>query len=132
MRAFNDLLDSEGDCDGNGDGIDDFADSIELVSGTPETDSAFYKVTCDSPRLITLVIVDNFDPSGQSLMPIRAFASFFVEACYNDNDGTEYPKCDPHGQIGQFNLVGRFVNILGTGGVGYPTDWSPKRVILDE
>jgi len=67
-------------------------------------------------------------------MPIREFASFFVEACTNDKTGEviEYPNCDPNGQIGQFNLVGRFINIVGKGSVGAPSDWSPKRIVLDE
>ena len=134
MKAFNTLFQSEGDCDANGDGIDEFGTSIELVSGTPETDSAFYRVKRDSPRIVTLIIVDTFDPTGQSLMPIRAFASFFVEACTNDKTGqvVEYPKCDPKGQIGQFNIVGRFINIVGEGPTGTPSDWSPKRIVLDE
>jgi hypothetical protein len=133
MEAFNTLFSSEGACDTNGDGMDDFDGTVELESGTPETDSAFYREICDSPRLITLIIVDNFSATGNPLMPVRAFAAFFVEACYVD--GVEYPTCDKKempGLIGHANLVGRFVNILGEGAVGWPSDWSPKRVILDE
>lgn len=132
MGAFETLVSHEGECDSDGDGIDDFETSVELVSGTPETDSAFYRVTCDSPRIITLVIIDNYSPKGNPIVPIRAFASFFIEGVVVLDDGVEYPKFDPHGNIGQFNFYGRFVNILGEGGVGYVTDWSPKRVVLDE
>ena len=144
MKAFNTLFSGssrlfptgEGDCDTTGgDGIDDFYGSFELTSapGTEGTEHATYKQICDSPRVIDLIIVDTFDATGNSLMPIRAFATFFVEACrVNDVDD---PKCDPKnfpGQIGHVNLVGRFVNIPGERGVGYPTDWSPKRIVLDE
>jgi hypothetical protein len=134
MEAFHNLTSTEGDCDVTGDGMDDFDGTVHLEYGTPETDSAFYKEICDSPRLITLIIIDNFTTSGGNpLMPIRAFAGFFVEACYVD--GVEYPTCnkdDMPGEIGHASLVGRFVNIVGEGEVGWPTDWSPKRVILDE
>jgi len=137
MDAFNSLFSTEGQCDSNGDGIDDFTTSIELVSGTPGTESAFYREICHSPRLITLIVVDNFDATGNSFMPIRAFAAFFVEACTiidNNNVTTEYPKCDPPPgtPIGQAMFTGRFVNILGEGAVGAPTDWSPKRIVLDQ
>ena len=136
MKAFNTSVSTEGACDGPDpddpkDGrVDDFEYSVELVSGTPETDSAFYQVICDSPRIITLVIIDSYTSAGNPVVPIRAFASFFIEGVVAD--GVEYPKFDPQGNIGQFHFYGRFVNILGDGGVGYVTDWSPKRVILDE
>jgi hypothetical protein len=132
MASFEALVSGDGGCDVTRDGIDDFEGTVE------PTEFGYYDVICESPRLIYLIIVDNYDPTGQSVMPIRAFAAFFVEACYNDRDpedavpGTEYPYCDPQGQIGQFNLVGRFVNIVAVGGVGPPVDWTPKRIILDE
>lgn len=132
MESFNTLFSTEGACDTTGDGIDDFDGIVELVSGTPETDSAFYKEICESPRLVVLIIIDNFDATGNELKAIRAFAAFVVEACYID--GVEYPKCDPPPgpPPGQAYLRGRFVNLLGEGAVGWPTDWSPKRIVLDE
>jgi len=130
MKAFNTLVSPEGGCDTNNDGRDDFEGSLELERGTAETDSAFYEIICDSPRLVTLVIIDSYSSQGNPIMPIRAFATFFIEGVVAD--GVEYPKFDPHGTIGQFHFYGRFVNILGEGDVGPVTDWSPKRVILDE
>ena len=131
MKSFETLFSTEGECDITGDGIDDFDGSLVLESGEIGTDSAFFREVCHSPRRITLIIIDNYAPQGQDFMPIRAFASFFVEGC--NIDGTDYPKCTGfHGQIGHAMLYGRFINILEEGGVGYPTDWSPKRIILDE
>jgi hypothetical protein len=56
-----------------------------------------------------------------------------VEACYVD--GVEYPTCDSKdmpGKIGHASLVGTFYSSEGEGGVGWPSDWSPKRIVLDE
>jgi len=130
MKAFNSLFSTEGQCDSTGDGIDDFSTAMHLESGTPGTDSAFYKEICHSPRLITVIVVDHFDATGNSFLLIRHFASFFVEAC--TIDGVEYPQCDPKGSIGHAALTGRFVNIVGEGEVGAPSDWSPKGIALDQ
>jgi len=132
MDAFNTLFSTEGACDTvGGDGIDDFHGTFELLSGTEGTDSAFYEKICDSPRLVLLIIIDSYDPQGNPLYPIRSFASFFVEACRVN--GVEYPKCDPPGgSIGSLELVGRFVNLVGEGAAGWPSDWAPKRTVLDE
>jgi hypothetical protein len=131
MDAFNALFSTEGHCDNTGDHIDDFGATFKLLSGTPGTDSAFYEKICDSPRLVLLIIIDSYDPQGNPLYPIRSFASFFVEACRVN--GVEYPKCDPPGgSIGSLELVGRFVNLVGEGAAGWPSDWAPKRTVLDE
>ena len=130
MGAFNTLFSTEGSCNVDSDPYDDFEGALELESGTPGTESAFYRKICDSPRLVTLIIIDNFNSKANPQIPIRAFATFFVEGCVAD--GVEYPKCDPHGNIGHFNLYGRFVNILAEGAVGRIVDWSPKRIILTE
>ena len=135
MGAFNTLFSTEGACDITGDGIDDFAGAMKLLSGTAATESAFYGEICHSPRLITLIVVDHFDASGNGFMPIRAFASFFVEACTITNNAgvaTEYPKCNPNGSIGHATFTGRFVNVLAEGTVGAWTNWSPKRILLDQ
>lgn len=130
MKAFNSLFSTEGKCDSDGDKIDDFGGAMELESGTAGTASARYREICHSPRLITLIVVDHFDPTGNDFMPIRAFASFFVEACAVD--GVAFPKCDPRGDIGHATFTGRFVNILADGEIGALTNWSPKRVLLDQ
>ena len=131
MAAFNTLFSTEGKCDiAGGDGIDDFDGTMELVSGTTGTASAFYREICHSPRLITLIVVDHFDATGNGFMPIRAFASFFVEGC--TVDGVLYPKCDPRGSIGHATFTGRFANLLADGEVGALTNWSPKRILLDQ
>ena len=133
MGAFEERFKGEGACDITGvDNIDDFYGSFELTSApaTEGTQDAVYQPICESPRTFTLIVLDNFNSQANPLMPVRAFATFFLEACVND--GVEYPKCNPKGQIGQFYFVGRFVNIRGDGPVGWPTDWSPKRVVLDE
>jgi hypothetical protein len=135
IDAFKDLFSQppkgpEGDCDITGDNIDDFDGTFEHLGGDPGTDEAFYEEICESPRLILLIIIDNYESQGNPLMPIRAFAFFFVDACRID--GVEYRTCDFQGSVGHLELVGYFVNLAGEGDVGWPTDWSPKLVSLVE
>ena len=132
------LLESEGECDalpgiGDGDTIDEWLEALEPVNGdpTPSPDTAFVERDCESPRLVSLIIIDQFDPQGNERRPILAFAGFFIEGCVRDAEFDA--KCDLSGAQGQIGVRGRFVNILVTNGaVGGISAWSPKKIALAE
>jgi len=147
LDAFHDLIVKEGQsgflCDenyGDGDGIDELLETVEVINGAtwPSPQAVFAKRDCKSPRTVSLLIVGEFSATGNPPMPIEAFASFFIERCrVENNQGIQYSDtCDKtqfQGQIGQVQLEGYFLNILGTdGGVGQITKWSPKRIVLVE
>lgn len=136
QRAIGDLLAAEGECDrsfGNGNRIDEFLEVVEAVDGdpSPSPDTLFARRDCVSPRLVSLIIIQQFDVQGNAPSPIEAFASFFIKGCQNSSGFSA--TCQLPGGQGQVALVGFFVNILETqGGVGQISKWSPKRIILTE
>lgn len=148
LDAFHDLISKETtagyDCDekygSDADSIDDLLEAVEVINGAPwpSSQAIFAKRDCKSPRTVSLLIVKQFAASGNPPMPIEAFASFFIERCkVENNQGIQYSdtcnKDEIQGQIGQVQLEGYFLNILGTdGGVGQITKWSPKRIVLVE
>ncbi len=148
LDAFHDLIIKETQsgylCDEtfgtDADSIDDLLEAVEVINGAawPSPEAVFAKRDCKSPRTVSLLIVKEFGTSGNPPMPIEAFASFFIERCKVENNrGIQYSDtCDKdeiQGQIGQVQLEGYFLNILGTdGGVGQITKWSPKRIVLVE
>ena len=136
-QAIEDLLQTEGECDGlygnPSDGFDDFLEVVSATSGdaTPSPGTVFAERACESPRLVSLLIVEQFGQQGNPPMPILAFASFFISGCQNEDGFSR--TCDLPGGQGQVRLVGFFINILDTRGtVGEINQWSPKRVILTE
>ena len=138
MRAFQELLAGEGECDGafgDGDSYDDFLETVSAANGdpTPSPDTLFARRACSSPRLVSLIIMEQFDEQGNAPSPIIAFASFFISGC-ESGDGTQYDRrCDISGGQGQVRLNGYFVNLLDVDGqAGQINVWSPKRIILTE
>ncbi|HXG35471.1 MAG TPA: hypothetical protein VNL15_00715, partial [Dehalococcoidia bacterium] len=146
MDAFNELLSSEGECDSkygsDANDIDDFLEVVHAIDGdpTPSPGTTFALNDCWSPRLVDLIIVQQFSAQGNPPLPIWAFASFYIKGCevVDQNGNTQYSaKCDPkdfQGQIGQTRLRGFFVNLLADeyGAVGPINAWTPKRVVLVE
>ena len=142
--AFTDMIAPEGDCDalyGNNDGIDDWLEVVESVNGdtTPSPDATFSARDCDpntdsiqrSPRLVDLVIIEQFDANGNQPRPILAFASFYIESC--EVDGTQYRDCDVGGgRIGQASLYGFFMNILNVGTIGAYNGYGQRTISLWE
>lgn len=141
--AFTDLVSSEGACDalyGNGDGIDDWPEVVSAVNGdaSPSPDTTFEKRDCDlntdgvqhSPRLVDLVIIEQFAVTGNSPRPILAFASFYIEGC--ENDGVMYRDCDVQGRIGQASLYGFFMNVLNIGTIGAYNGYGQRSIALWE
>jgi hypothetical protein len=81
----------DGDCDdayGDGDGLDEFNETIELVAGSGAT-GLYEARDCDtntdgkqvSPRLVTIVVLEDPPSPGNSGYEIEAFAGFYLAGC---------------------------------------------------
>lgn len=152
LTALHNLLATEGACDssqrwGNGNGYDQL---LEVFTPNPEgaqpgPDVVFSAHDCgwdadigtpDSPRYVTLVLIDEFDTSqGFDSEPIVAFAGFFIDRCESlDSDGQVlniYPRCNvPGGEQSNTQIVGTFVRHMRLGGAGGPLDPFGTRVVL--
>lgn len=117
-QALADLLATEGECDALNslapDGIDDFEESFVPSSNVPGPDVTFVARDCETPRAISIVIVDKFDGLGFDSKPIRGFSAFFLEACETlDSDGNVvevFRDCVFSGV--DFQIRGFFMSIL--------------------
>lgn len=91
--ATDGLCDSEfGDEFGTRDGTDDFFESVELIpefdTGDPYT-SLYEARDCDpsqdgkqpSPRVVTIIVLEDSPSSGNTGYPIIAFAGFYIAGC---------------------------------------------------
>lgn len=90
-------LAKDGDCDatyGNHDGVDDFSETVEVVFDTGDPYTSIYDGRdCDpstpgkqlSPRLVTLIIVEDAPPKNGTGEPILAFAGFYLAGCADEN-----------------------------------------------
>ena len=133
------LLISEGACDdawGNSNGYDELLESFSISDPTPGPDTVFTPRDCgwdedpgtpDTPRFVSLVLIDEFDdPTGFDSEPIIAFAGFFIDRCEvieGDGTFTSYPQCDvPPGDRSNVQIVGTFIQHLKLGGAGGPLD----------
>jgi hypothetical protein len=135
--AFTDLIEGEGECDaafGNdANPYDDWLEVVEAVNGdpTPSPNTTFARRDCTSPRLVDLVIIEQFDVHGNQPRPILAFASFYIYSCIVN--GVEYRDCDVHGgRIGQAALKGFFMNILSVGTIGAFNGYGQRTIALWE
>ncbi len=140
QRAFQRLLEDEGDCDaafGDGNGRDDFSEVLAPATGNPSSAGAAHAArACESPRLVSLVVVQQFRRAGNLSMPVFGLAPFFITGCASDDadDSEQEAVCDGRGSgSARVRLHGYFVNLLESeGAVGPIETWSPKRVILTE
>lgn len=141
----------QGLCDsnfGNGNGIDDFAETIQVVFNTGDPNTSIYAPRdCDpntpgiqaSSRLITIIILGQDVGNGTSTKyPIVAFAGFYLLGCADERnvftgptdpnltkdlnkncaDGPGQPAMPPAGHT---EVYGQFVNLIVTNaGVGPP------------
>jgi hypothetical protein len=148
--GFSDLISGEGDCDalyGNdANSIDDFDEVVSVASGGPgpSTTTVYTERDCDlsqvdtqrSPRLVSLIIVEQFTAQGNPPKPILAFAGFYIKQCESDDDPPQVSEvCDFQaiGNPGKIIVRGQFINFVVTKGtVGSISKWSPKRIILTE
>jgi hypothetical protein len=136
-RAFATRLAQEGACDTDGDGIEQFDETVTLAFDSPDDTRDVYEPRdCDpntegvqlSRRLITIIVLKNPPTSGNSGYPIYAFAGMYVEGCNGDptsETGLD-PKCRVPGSgrgVGHIVVWGRFVNLIFAGHeAGPPTD----------
>ena len=90
-------LAKDGDCDIDGDGVDEFFETITTVKDTGNPFTSIYEARdCNtalagdqiSPRLVTIVILEEDPPNGGSNVghPIIAFAGFYIAGCASEND----------------------------------------------
>ncbi|MEX1193706.1 MAG: Tad domain-containing protein [Dehalococcoidia bacterium] len=90
-------LAKDGDCDTDGDGVDEFFESVDMVFDTGDPLTSIYEARdCDtaldgvqiSPRLVTIVILEDEPPNGGSSegYPIIAFAGFYIAGCAAEGD----------------------------------------------
>jgi hypothetical protein len=145
LDGVNARLLRDGDCDsahGDGDGVDEFDETVELVSGSGPT-GVYQARDCDpategsqiSSRIVTIVVLETepIQPYNQP-HPILAFAGFYLLGCapegvfITDQSQTD-PYCDAPGPVGcdapgQCVVCGRFVKLIlsGQGGVGAPNE----------
>jgi hypothetical protein len=113
---------------------DDWLEVVEAVNGDPNPapgTTTFSRRDCRSPRLVDLVIIEQFDANGNAPRRIVAFASFYIQSCIVD--GEEFRDCNVGGgQIGQAALHGFFMNILETGAIGAVNDYGQRAISLWE
>ena len=100
LNGTHDRIAKDGQCDslsegGNGDGTDDFSETVQLVFGNGDPSSSYYEPQdCDtgldapglqmSPRLITIIVLEYDPPAGNEGHPIFAFAAFYIAGCAPD------------------------------------------------
>ena len=127
----------------DGDGIDDFDETVQAIPGTGGGPNTLYEPRdCDpvtegtqiSSRIITIVVLEHRPPpnAGNRGFPILAFAGFYLSGCtpegmaVNSQDDTD-PYCNtpppPGFGTGHSVVWGQFMKlILSGGGVGEPND----------
>lgn len=104
-QGIGELLETEGACDRDGDGRDDWDGNIEWRGPVP-----YY--TCNSPRVIPIFVIRNFDdpddpPNG---FYIHHFAAVYIVGCASKDKPVD-PDCKTGGG-GQLQVRVRFVRIL--------------------
>jgi len=82
------------------DHVDQWWEALEPEAGAawpaqPTKDVTFVKRDCVAPRLVTLILVDDF-VTGNPPIPIRGFAGMFIEGCFEDlNDSSTFDAGEP-------------------------------------
>jgi hypothetical protein len=131
-------LAKDGDCDGPDAGnVDDFFETVNLVFDTDDPLTSIYEARdCDpftpgkqiSPRLASLIVLEDAPEPGNTGYPILAFAAFYLAGCahewdvvVDESDLDRY--CGPgFPEPGHAMVYGRFVYIIfAGGGIGDPT-----------
>ncbi|HXK34633.1 MAG TPA: hypothetical protein VNM91_11560, partial [Dehalococcoidia bacterium] len=103
-RAFRDRIAREGACDSDGDGIEQFDEVVTLVFDAPGNQDDVYEARdCEpntdgdqiSPRLITIIVLDQIPDPGNVGYPIYAFAGMYVMGCTQESDLGSLSDLDP-------------------------------------
>jgi hypothetical protein len=129
VDGFSDRVAREGSCDTDGSGVEEFSETVTLVvdSGNPAT-SLYEPRTCPngsiSPRIVTIFVLDQ-NPgtsSGNTGLPIVAFASFYLKGCAFDNQPVTVAQmdveCAASNKFGHVMIWGNFVRLITTGDIG--------------
>ncbi len=122
----------QGPCDTDGDGIDGFSEAVDrvdppVVPPVPPSQGLYEARACDSPRIITIIVLDTNPPPGNTGYPIRGFAAMYLLGCWDsEHDGP--PPSDPAlfdqncSNQGHQEVYGEFLNLTVTNAdVGTPT-----------
>jgi hypothetical protein len=113
LDGVNKRVVKDGLCDTDGDGVDEFSETVEVVFDTNNPFTSVYGARdCDpstdglqqSPRLVTIIVLEEPPPqnAGNTGFPIEAFAGFYLAGCAGENDvvideGQLDPDCDSPG-----------------------------------
>lgn len=124
VEGFHDRIQREGGCDANSNGIEEFGEVVRIVfdDGTP-SERIYEAVDCDpgtdgvqaSPRLITIIVLEDRPPPGNDGHPIIAFAGMYVAGCYEGNDDPPVnptqadldAECNTRGNSANFTFGGK-------------------------
>lgn len=98
LDGTNARISKDGQCDQNfgspPDGVDSFSESVVKVFDTGNQYTSIYAPRdCDpttdgtqmSPRLVTLIVLDTAPGPGNSGIPIKAFAGFYIAGCAHES-----------------------------------------------
>ena len=61
---------------------------VDIHTIVPGPEVFFEKRDCTSPRVETIILLDQFGQRGQGPYLIRGFAAFFIQGCYDFDDST--------------------------------------------
>jgi hypothetical protein len=142
--------DGNSGCDPDGDGTDQFFDTVDVAIPGADPFTTIYEARdCDtstpgeqrSPRLVTIIILEEEPGPGGGTFPIVAFAGFYIAGCaaesvtvVDESDldvdctspgpgPTPAPGSPSCGAPGHCVVYGRFVYLIESGtGTGPPTD----------
>jgi hypothetical protein len=142
IRGIRDLLAGNGtpavadgaQCDDSDAGtIDDFDEVLERIDGgtTPSPDAVFQLRDCVSPRVVHLVVIDNFDATPPRIV---GFAAFYILGCKLTNQQLSVlPNKCATGSPGQLQLWGIFFNKVElSGNVGEFNPFGTHKIALVE
>jgi hypothetical protein len=132
MRAVEQRVDPDLNCDTDGSGTEDFDETVQVViPGTPILYEARDCNTAQpgaqiSPRLVTVIVLDQVPTSGNTGYPIYAFAAFYIAGCGSElspNPAVIDLGCTTQGGGNGHTVVyGRFVNlVVENSGTASPT-----------
>ena len=141
QAAVQTLIADADDCDTNGNGRDDFEESLELLGGgsaPPSPNNVYTPVTCSdgkpSERIITIIAVDSLEKNTDP-WPIRYFLNIFIAGCRDSRDGPDAPL-DPdctvqNGNTRYYGIVFKSY-LVEAGDITAPNDSGIRVVVLDE
>jgi Flp pilus assembly protein TadG len=129
-------------CDTNGNGRDDFSESLDLVAGPggSSPNNLYAPKTCSdgktSERIITIIAVDTLDKHDEP-WEIRYFLNIFVTGCRNFKSNPNPPldpECDDQGNYGHTRYYGILFDsfLASDAGEGGAPNAGPKVIWLDE